>query len=55
MEKEFTLVDAVADVTTYMGQALDFIAENEVLLLFLAAGVVSMALGLFGKAKRVAH
>lgn len=43
---------AVTNVVSYMGDALSFVTNNAVLVLFLAGGIVSMAFGLFRKAKK---
>lgn len=43
---------AVTNVVSYMGDALGFVTNNAILVLFLAGGIVSMAFGLFRKAKK---
>lgn len=43
---------SVTNVVSYMGDALSFVTNNVILSLFLAGGIVSMAFGLFRKAKK---
>lgn len=43
---------SVTNIVTYMGTALKFVTDNEILMLFLAGGIVAMAFGLFRKAKK---
>lgn len=51
MENTLDLADSVTDIVSFMKQSMGFITGNEILMLFLAAGIVSVALGLFAKAK----
>ena len=48
-----TVTIPVSKVVEYLGDAANFLTGNEVMLLFLAGSIVSMALGLFGKGKRI--
>lgn len=48
-----TISDKVTEVVGYLNSAVTFITGNEICMLFLAGAIVSLALGLFGKAKRV--
>lgn len=43
---------SITNIVSYMGTALKFVTDNEVLMLFLAGGIVAMAFGLFKKAKK---
>lgn len=50
---DVSLSTSVTNIVSYLNSAVSFITGNEICMLFLAGAIVSLALGLFGKAKRV--